>query len=69
MIMPKLKEVPERYCVAEREAQYLLFDSDIQLKNTDVLNVNKAYYYPKDNFVPGFFQIQNRRYLGNKYKR
>lgn len=66
--MPKLKELPEKYCVAERGVQYLLFDPDAQLKNTTVLNVSKTYYYPKDNLAPGFFQIQNRRYLGNKYK-
>ncbi|PIU29041.1 MAG: DNA methyltransferase [Candidatus Hydromicrobium americanum] len=66
--MLKLKEVQEKYCVAEKEVQYLLFDPDAQFKNTSVLNVGKTYYYTKDNFVPGFFQIQNRRYLGNKYK-
>lgn len=66
--MPKLKELPEKYCVAERGVQYLLFDLDAQLNNTTVLNVSKTYYYPKDNLAPGFFQIQNRRYLGNKYK-
>ena len=66
--MPKLQELPEKYCVAEREVQYLLFEPDAQLKNTIVLNVSKTYYHPKDNLVPCFFQIQNRRYLGNKYK-
>lgn len=66
--MPKVQEISEKYSIAEREAQYLLFDPNEQLKNTTVLNVNKTYYYPNDRFVPGFFQIQNRRYLGNKYK-
>lgn len=66
--MPKLQELPKRYSVAESEAQYLLFDSATQLKNTPILNINKTYYYLKDNPVPEFFQIQNRRYLGNKYK-
>lgn len=66
--MPKLQELPKRYSVAESEAQYLLFDSATQLKNTPILNINKTYCYPKENLVPGFFQIQNRRYLGNKYK-
>jgi len=66
--MLRVKELPEKYCVAEKEIQYLLFDPNDQLKNTTVLNINKPYYYPKDNFVSGFFHIQNRRYLGNKYK-
>jgi len=68
VIMPKVQEIPERYSIAEREAQYLLFDPNEQLRNTTVLNINKTYYYPNDRPVPGFFQIQNRRYLGNKYK-
>ena len=66
--MPKVQEIPERYSIPEREAQYLLFDPNEQLRNTTVLNINKTYYYPNDRPVPGFFQIQNRRYLGNKYK-
>jgi len=68
VIMPKVQEIPERYSIPEREAQYLLFDPNEQLRNTTVLNINKTYYYPNDRPVPGFFQIQNRRYLGNKYK-
>jgi adenine-specific DNA-methyltransferase len=66
--MSKVQEIPERHSIAEREAQYLLFDPNEQLRNTTVLNVNKTYYYPNYRSVPGFFRIQNRRYLGNKYK-
>lgn len=32
------------------------------------LAVKKAYLYPKERTVKKYFQIQNRRYLGNKYK-
>jgi len=66
--MLAIKAFPEEYYIAEREAQGLLFDPDVHLKNINILNINKSYYYPKDNFIHGFFQIQNRRYLGNKYK-
>lgn len=66
--MLKLKELPRKYCIAEKGTQYLFFDPNEELKNTTVLSVNKTHHYPKDNLIAGFFQIQNRRYLGNKYK-
>jgi adenine-specific DNA-methyltransferase len=66
--MPKVQEISERYRIAEKEAQYLLFDPNEQLRDASVLNVDKTYRYPNDKPVPGFFQLQNRRYLGNKYK-
>jgi adenine-specific DNA-methyltransferase len=68
VIMARVQGIPERYSITEREAQYLLFDPNEQLRNTTVLNVNKTYCYPHDRTTPGFFHIQNRRYLGNKYK-
>ena len=31
-------------------------------------NINKEYAYPQSQIIEGRFQIQNRRYLGNKFK-
>ncbi len=33
-----------------------------------VKKVHKVYFYPDDRKKPGHFQLQNRRFLGNKYK-
>lgn len=33
-----------------------------------VKKVHKVYFYPDDRKKPGRFQLQNRRFLGNKYK-
>ena len=33
-----------------------------------VSTINKVYYYPKTENIAGKFHIQNRRYLGNKFK-
>jgi adenine-specific DNA-methyltransferase len=30
--------------------------------------INKEYVYPRSQIIEGKFQIQNRRYLGNKFK-
>jgi adenine-specific DNA-methyltransferase len=34
----------------------------------DVSKIEKVYFYPKVQNIDGKFQIQNRRYLGNKFK-
>lgn len=35
---------------------------------TSVPKINSAYIYPRSQTIEGKFQIQNRRYLGNKFK-
>ena len=33
-----------------------------------IKKVHKIYFYPASRTKPGYFQLQNRRFLGNKYK-
>jgi len=51
--------------------QYTLFDfRDIE-KPIDLVSLPNKYklnYYPNKKVKPGYFQLQNRRFLGNKYK-
>jgi adenine-specific DNA-methyltransferase len=34
----------------------------------EIKKIHKVYFYPGDRVKPGRFQLQNRRFLGNKYK-
>ena len=53
------------------DIQYSLFDlleTKIPAYTPAITKVHKIYFSPKKRNLPGKFQIQNRRFLGNKYK-
>lgn len=59
-------------CIIKEESiQYPLFDlakTESDLTLSKIQNINKHYFYPRGKNIEGQFSINNRRYLGNKYK-
>ena len=57
--------------IADGEVQGILFDL-LEIEKPSYISVNtkinKNYFLPKGKNIAGKFQIQNRRFLGNKYK-
>jgi adenine-specific DNA-methyltransferase len=45
-----------------------LLETKIPIYTPATTKVRKVYFSPKKRNIPGKFQIQNRRFLGNKYK-
>jgi adenine-specific DNA-methyltransferase len=45
-----------------------LLETKIPIYTPATTKVHKVYFSPKRRNIPGKFQIQNRRFLGNKYK-
>ena len=45
-----------------------LLETKIPIYTPTTTKVRKVYFSPKRRNIPGKFQIQNRRFLGNKYK-
>lgn len=45
-----------------------LFEAEQPIYAPSIKKIHKAYFYPQNRIKAGRFQLQNRRYLGNKYK-
>ncbi len=45
-----------------------LFEAEQPIYTPSVKKMHKTYFYPESRIKAGRFQLQNRRYLGNKYK-
>lgn len=45
-----------------------LLENEQPTYTPEIKNIQKVYFYPDDRTRPGRFQLQNRRFLGNKYK-
>lgn len=45
-----------------------IFESESSTYTPAIKRVSKVYFYPESRNKPNRFQLQNRRYLGNKYK-
>ena len=48
--------------------QYSWFDMEALTQAPTAIKNNVPFSYPKEQYASGIFYIQNRRYLGNKYK-
>ena len=62
------KEITHYVSDGVQHSLFDLLETEQQTYTPTIKKIHKVYFYPESRAKAGRFQLQNRRYLGNKYK-